>query len=99
MSEGSQILSRLLSSEVKGDLLLLFHKNPGLIDTIDGVARRIGRKANTIEADLRELATLGVLATKRFGGSEAIFLNHARDKEIQEIIASYLKSLKKGSDV
>ena len=94
MSEGSEILRRLLSSEVKGDLLVLFHKNPGLIDKAEGVARRIGRIASAIEADVKDLMDLGVLKRKRIGRSEVILLDRARDKEVQDIVANYLKSLK-----
>lgn len=74
MSQGSEILNRLLSSEVKADLLVLFHKNPGLIDSMDGVARRIGGRTNSIEADVKDLVDLGILRTKRIGRSEVILL-------------------------
>jgi len=94
ISEPSELIKRLLASEVKGDLLALFHKNPGLIDNLDGLARRIGRTANSVKADVEDLVSLGVLRTKNIGRSEVIFLDHARDKEVQEIIVNYLKSLK-----
>lgn len=87
-------MNRLLSSEMKGDILVLFHKNPGLIDNIDGVARRIGRTASTVESDVKDLVNLGVLKTKRIGKSEVILLNHTRDKEIQDIVANHIRSLK-----
>lgn len=96
MSEGSRIVDRLLASEVKGDLLVLFRKNPGLIDTLEGVARRIGRKGKDVEVDVRDLVDLGVLGTKRIGRSEVIFLDRVRDMELQQVIGSHLRSLKKG---
>lgn len=95
MSEASDILNRLLSSEVKGDLLVLFHKNPGIIDTIDGVARRIGRTGNSIGNDVKDLVDLGVLERKQVGKHEAIFLDRKRDGEVQKIIGNYLNSMKK----
>ncbi|MBI2183609.1 MAG: hypothetical protein HYU39_01470 [Thaumarchaeota archaeon] len=96
MVDGSEILRKMLASEVRGDLLVLFHKNPGLIDTIDGVARRIGRTSSLIEIDLRDLVNIGILKTKRIGKSEAIFLDRAKDKEIQESLANYLKNFRHG---
>jgi len=96
MSKEREILDRLLSSDVKGDLLLLFHKNPGLIDTMESVARRIGRVTKTIETDIRDLVDLGVLKTKHIGRFEVFLLDRARDKELQKTIASYIRSLKKG---
>lgn len=94
MMDGVAVLSKLLSSETKGELLILFRKNPGVIDTIEGVARRIGKKANAIEADVKEFLDLGLLKTKRIGSADVIFLNSEVDKEIQEVVAKYLTSLK-----
>lgn len=90
---GDQILSILLGSEVRGDLLTLFHRNPGLIDTMEGVARRIGRTAIAIDGDVRELVRLGVLKQKKIGTSEAILLDRAKDKQILESVANHLNSV------
>lgn len=95
VSGEGEILSKLLSSEVKGDLLVLFHKNLGLIDTVDNVARRIGRTGKAIEADLKDLVGLGILKTKQVGASQVVFIDRARDKEVQEALANYFTSLKK----
>ena len=94
MIEGGEILRRLLSSDVKGDLLILFHKNPGLIDGIDAVARRIGRRANAIETEIRDLIDLGVLKTKRIGTITVYLLDRKKDADLQEISASYVRNLK-----
>ena len=94
MTSGGEILHRLLSSEAKADLVVLFHKNPGLIDNIEGVALRIGRSAATIGGDVADLVDLGVLRRRRLGNSEVISLDSTRDREVQAAIASHLQSLK-----
>jgi hypothetical protein len=88
--------SRLFSTEIKGDLLILFHKNPGLIDTFDGVARRIGRVAEAIEQDVRDLVAIGVLRTRKIGAYIVIVFNRSKDNEAQESIVNHLRSLKNG---
>src|SRR3989441_12954928 len=93
MTAENRLFEVLISTEVKGDLLVLFHKNPGLIDTFEGVARRIGRVAKTIDADVKDLVTLGVLKTRRIGSQEVIFLDRARDRETQAAIVEHLKAL------
>ena len=93
LTNGNELLDRLLSSEVKADLLLLFHKNPDLVDTLEGVARRIGRTGSSIESQVNDLVELGVLNKEQVGKSEAFFMNHVRDKQIQDAIASHLKNL------
>ncbi len=88
-------MNRLLSSEAKGDLLVLFHRNPGLIDTIDGVARRVGRTGDSVAQDVSDLVDVGVLRKSMIGNSEVLLLDRQRDREIQEAVASYLEGLKK----
>ncbi len=94
MSEATQMLATLLSSEIKGDLLTLFHRNPGLLDSIDGVARRIGRTGTTIEQDVKSLVNLGVLKLKKIGTIEVLSLNRTRDREILEALANHIKAIK-----
>jgi predicted transcriptional regulator len=87
---------RLFSTEIKGDLLILFHKNPGLIDTFDGVARRIGRTAKAIEEDVRDLVTIGILRTRKIGAYEVITFDRSKDNETQESIVNHLKGIRAG---
>jgi len=93
---GGEILSTLLASEVRGDLLILFHKNPGLIDTVDGIARRIGRTTISVISDVRELLQLGLLKQRRIGASEVVFLDRAKDREILKSVANHLKTVQIG---
>jgi predicted transcriptional regulator len=86
-----EIYSKLLSSDTKADLLALFHNNPGLVDSIEGVARRIGRTASEIEADVKDFIDLGLLVKERFGKSDAVSFNTNMDKQIQEMISNQLK--------
>jgi hypothetical protein len=95
---GPEILSTLLGSEVRGDLLVLFHRNPGLIDTVDGVARRIGRTTVAVISEVRELLVLGVLRQKRIGTSEVLFLDRAKDRELLETVANHLKTVRIGGE-
>ena len=91
MTTGETLLQRLLSSQVKLDLLTLFHKNPNLGDDIEGLASRIGRTPREIEADLEDLLDLGVLKRMRLDNRDVIVLDSARDEEIQGIIAKHLE--------
>jgi monomeric isocitrate dehydrogenase len=94
MSNPAQLFQLLFSSEIKGDLLVLFHKNPGLMDTFEGVARRIGRAGKAIDSDVRDLVTLGILRTRQVGAQEIVYFDTRKDKETQQVIVDYLKTLK-----
>src|SRR5213080_678912 len=94
MSAPNQLFQSMLSSEIKGDLLVLFHKNPGLIDSLDGVARRIGRVGTAIQSDVQDMVSVHILGSRQIGGREIIFLDRSGDKAAQESILNYLKNLK-----
>ena len=98
MKSSNDLTMRLLDSEVKAELLVLFHKNPGLIDTLEGVARRIGRTPQAIEKDVQDFAQLGLVRVKKYDGVMAVSLNHEKDKEIQDAILTHLKSLSKAQE-
>jgi hypothetical protein len=93
-----RLFSTLLASEIRGELLALFHRNPGLIDNLDGVARRIGRTGALIEQDVRALVELGVLIQKKIGNSEVIRLDRQKDREILDSVASQIRNIDMGGE-
>jgi hypothetical protein len=85
------MLMKILDSDIKADLLTLFYKSPGVIDTMDGVAWRIGLQGKDIEKDVRELVEIGLLKVKRFSKNEVIFFQRSRDMEVQQILLNRFK--------
>jgi len=92
---GQEIISILYGSEARSELVSLFRKNPGLIDSIDGVARRTGRNASVIRSDVAELMKLGILRTVNISGREVISLDRLKDSEIQRIVDEFTKESSK----
>ena len=90
---GERLLQFLLGSETRSDLLMFFHRNPNVIDTVEGIALRVGSSKARMQKDLDELVTLGVLGKRQLGKREIIFLNAKRDKQIQEAITRHAESL------
>ena len=91
----SQLIDRLLSSEAKVDLLILFHTSPQIVDTIGGVARKAGRTPSEIKDDVNDLIDLGILSKEKLGPVEVVRLDRKKDGEMQETISNQLKN---GSD-
>lgn len=92
--DGQKFLGILLASETRADLMTLFHKNPGIMDTPDGIARRLGLLPERIQSDLDEISKLGIITKKKLGNHEIYYLNHARDTEVQQSIGTYLQTVK-----
>jgi predicted transcriptional regulator len=74
--------------------MTMFHKNPGIMDTSDGIARRIGYHPEAIQMDLEEMSKMGIISKKSLGNREIYFLNHSKDKEVQQSIGGYLQAAK-----
>ena len=94
MASGQEILDVLLANETRADLVTMFRKNPGLVDSVEGVARRIGRTQAAVQEDVAELVKLGVLRTRKLGDREVISIDRLKDKEIQNEVGEFLQNLK-----
>jgi predicted transcriptional regulator len=99
ISTGQEILNVIYGSEARADLVSLFRKNPGLIDSIDGVARRMGRNASVIRSDVAELMKLGIIRTVNVSGKEVISLDRLKDSEIQRIVGEFTKESSQDSGI
>lgn len=97
MASGQEILTVLLANETIADLISMFRKNPGLIDSVEGVARRAGRTTASIQDDVAELVKLGVLKSRKVGNNEVISLDRVKDKEIQDNVGVFLQNVKPNS--
>ena len=80
-----KLFERLLDTDVKADLLTLFHNNANLADTSEGLARRVGRNPVEVQRELEDLVELGIL--KRV---EVYSFGLDRDREIQDAISKQL---------
>src|SRR5690242_18410734 len=92
---GQSLVQGLIASEAKAQLLVLFRRNPGWIDEIDGIGRRVGKRKEFVEADLKSLVEIGVVNERRFGSSAVFSLNGKRDAEVQQAVGSYLRGIKR----
>ncbi|NLE76161.1 MAG: helix-turn-helix domain-containing protein [Chloroflexi bacterium] len=63
---------RYASGPLKWDLLLFFGQNTYTRDTAEAIARRIGRRPQTVARELQDLAIMGVVQAHRLSGS-AVF--------------------------
>lgn len=80
-----KLFERLLDTDVKADLLTLFHNNANLSDTPEGLAKRVGRSPGEVQRELEDLVGLGILRK-----TEVYSFGQDRDKEIQDAISKQL---------
>lgn len=87
-SDESNVCITVLSSDIKLELLRLFHTNPKLTCSSEQMTKQIGRTKDELQHELNDLVAIGVL--KRIGGLESFCLDEDKDGEIQAEIFRYL---------
>src|SRR5208282_2548425 len=85
MKRSMKLFERLLDTDLKADVLTLFHNNPNMSDTADELARKIGRNTADVQRELEDLSELGILKKV-----EVYSFGLDRDREIQDAISKQL---------
>jgi KaiC/GvpD/RAD55 family RecA-like ATPase len=80
-----KLFERLLDTDVKADILTLFHNHATLEETAEQLAKRTGRNPAEVHSELEDLVELGILKK-----TELYSFGTERDKEIQDAISKQL---------
>jgi hypothetical protein len=85
-----EFLQTTVNSFVKWDLVRFFHDNPHTTDTAENIARYAGRSAETIRAELAELAQDGVLEENQLGNMNVYSLSP--DEQVRELLDQFVRA-------
>jgi KaiC/GvpD/RAD55 family RecA-like ATPase len=85
MNRRTTIFERLVDTDVKAELLTLFHDNPQLEGTAAELAAKLGRNAPEIQQALDDLVELGLLNEEK-----SYSFGVQRDRELRDEIAKQL---------
>ena len=81
-------LKTTVNSFIKWDLVIFFFENPNTADTVDNIARYIGRDAQVIKPDLDELVVAGVIE-QSLSGDLAVY-TLTKDVQVREKIKHFV---------
>lgn len=85
-----EFLKTSVNSFIKWDLVIFFFENPHTTDTIDNIARYIGRDATVIKNDLEDLVRSGVLEQHSAGDLTVYSLT--KDTQVREKIKHFVSA-------
>jgi hypothetical protein len=86
--EIERLLSAHLNDLVKLELALFFQRNPGCVDHVEGIARRVRRDPREVEGALCALADGGVLSRFELGGGKYVLYGFTSDPEMRSLLDS-----------
>lgn len=93
--EGKEELKKLfevwVSTGLKVQIVVFFHDNPGVVETLEGLARRMGITTEALRQEIRDHVALGIIRERHVGDKTVLVYNKSKEQEIQDFITERLK--------
>lgn len=80
-----------VDSDLKAQVIVFYQNNPGVIETIDGLARRLGTNVDKLRHDIAAHIQLGFLHEKKVGDKVVLVYDRQQHKAIEDFIAEELR--------
>ncbi len=78
-----EMVQSAINSFIKWDLARFFYENPNTTDSIENIARYLGRNAAAVEPELKELVESGYMEERQLGPVAAYSLSSDPDRRQQ----------------
>jgi hypothetical protein len=85
-----------IDSDLKVQILVFFHQNPGMIETPEGLAKRMGLNLDRLRDEIADHIRLGIITERRVGGRTILVYNPSRDRDISREIENAINAKMKG---
>lgn len=80
-----------VDSELKAQVVIFYNNNPGVIETVEGLARRLGMSPVALRDAVADHVRLGLLSERKMGDKTVLIFNRDRRGQIQELIMDTLR--------
>ncbi len=90
------VFDGLTGSDLRVQILVFFHRNPGLVETAEGLARRMGANVAALRREIRPHVELGLVRERAIGSMVVLQFDRARQAEIEGSIERMLAARLRG---
>jgi predicted transcriptional regulator len=80
-----------VDSELKAQVIVFYQHNPGLIETVDGLARRLGTTPEELRSTIAAHVQLGFLRERKVGDQVVLVYDREQHRRIEDFIAEELR--------
>ncbi len=87
----TQMFQSWVGSDLKARVLVFFNRNPGVIETLEGLARRIGATEESLRPEVEAHVALGLITERRLGGKTIYRYNRQRRIEMERRVVDELR--------
>ncbi len=78
-------------SDLKARVLVFFNSNPGVIETLDGLALRIGANPESLRPEVEAHVAIGLITQREVGGKTIYRYNRQRRLEMERRVVEELR--------
>ena len=86
-----KLLEVWVATDLKAQVVVFYHNNPGVIETMEGLARRIGTSVETLQGEIADHIQLGLLRERKVGTKTVLVYNQSARNHIEEFIHKAIK--------
>lgn len=87
-----QLFDLWMDSPLKVQIVSFYHHNPGMIETVEGLAQRIGSDPEMVRKTVADHVKLGFLRERNLGTLKVIVYDPNTEKRLQDFVAQKVKS-------
>lgn len=81
-----------VDSELKAQIIVFYNLNPGVIETMEGLARRLGLNPEALRVAVDDHVRLGLLTERVVGGKTVLVFNRDRRQALQELLTKAIQN-------
>src|ERR1051326_6003540 len=96
--EFSKIMELWVPTDLKVQVLVCYHDNPGTIDTMEGLATRLGTNPKQLKKEMAGHVALGLVQEKKANGHTILVFDRKREAEVQQAIQEHFLKLLKNQE-
>jgi hypothetical protein len=89
--EAEAVLAAWADSDTKIQVLVFFHRNPGIIETLEGLALRLGIAPEALRREIADHVRLGIVHLRDAGGRKVLVYDRHRNDEVERLISRRVK--------
>jgi hypothetical protein len=78
-----KLLELWTDTEFKVRALVFYRRNPGVVETLEGLARRLATPPDSLEPEIRDHVELGILKERHVGEKTVYVFDRSRWRELE----------------
>ncbi|MCA1810647.1 MAG: hypothetical protein LC623_01385 [Halobacteriales archaeon] len=89
----SKIMELWVATDLKVQVLVFSHDNPGVLETIEGLATRLGTNVAALRKEIAGHLSLGLIQERKAGAHTILVFDRKREGEVQRAIEQHFRDL------